>query len=75
MLKKLCDWDIISPLRFTNDEWQQISADDTCQNIRKGDVFKESNGDISYGGAFTKKPIECYSFATKKWIKNKNAIC
>lgn len=63
------------PLRFTNDEWQQISADGTCQNIRKDDVFKEPNGDISYNGAFTKKPIEHYSFATKEWTKNKNIIC
>lgn len=36
--------------------------------------FKEPNGDISYNGAFTKKPIERYSFATKEWTKNKNAI-
>ena len=55
LVQKLCNWDIISPLRFTNDEWQQISSDGTCQNIRKGDVFKEPNGDISYNGAFTKK--------------------
>ena len=73
-VQKICNWDILSPLRFTNDEWQQISSDGTCQNIRKGDVFKEPNGDISYNGAFTKKPIECYSFATKEWTKNKNAI-
>lgn len=36
------------------------------KNIRKSNVFKEPNGDISYNGAFTKKPIERYSFATKK---------
>lgn len=75
LVQKLCNWDIISPLRFTNDEWQQISSDGTCQNIRKSDVFKEPNGDISYNGAFTKKPIKRYSFATKEWTKNKNIIC
>ena len=75
LVQKLCNWDIISPLRFTNDEWQQISADGTCQNIRKSDVFKEPNGDISYNNAFTKKPIKRYSFATKEWTKNKNIIC
>lgn len=26
-------------------------------------------------GAFTEKPIERYSFATKEWTKNKNIIC
>lgn len=74
-VKKLCDFDIISPLRFTDDEWHQISGDGSCQNIRRQDVFKEPNGDISYGSAFAKKPIERYSFATKEWTKNKNAIC
>lgn len=27
LVQKLCDWDIISPLRFTDDEWSQISSD------------------------------------------------
>ena len=40
LVQKLCDWDIISPLRFTDDEWSQISSDGTCQNRRKSDVFK-----------------------------------
>lgn len=31
LVQKLCDWDIISPLRFTDDEWSQISSDGTCQ--------------------------------------------
>lgn len=41
LVKRLCNWDIISPLRFTDDEWSQISSDGTCQNRRKSDVFKE----------------------------------
>lgn len=40
-VKRLCNWDIINPLRFTDDEWSQISSDGTCQNRRKSDVFKE----------------------------------
>lgn len=75
LVQKLCNWDIISPLRFTNDEWMQISNDGTCQNIRKSDVFKEPNGDISYNSAFTKKPIKRYSFATKEWTEIKNIVC
>lgn len=46
LVQRLCDWDIISPLRFTDDEWSQISSDGTCQNRRKSDVFKEPNGSI-----------------------------
>lgn len=51
LVKRLCNWDIISPLRFTDDEWSQISSDGTCQNRRKSDVFKEPNGSIHYNGA------------------------
>lgn len=75
LVKKLCSWDIISPLRFTDNEWHQISEDGTCQNTRKGDVFKEPNGRIHYNGAFTKRPIKRYSYSTKEWIDNKNPLC
>lgn len=75
LVQKLCDWDIISPLRFTDDEWSQISSDGTCQNRRKSDVFKEPNGSIHYNGAFTKRATSRYSFATKEWTENKNPIC
>lgn len=51
LVKRLCNWDIISPLRFTDDEWRQISSDGTCQNRHKSDVFKEPNGSIHYNGA------------------------
>lgn len=75
LVQKLCNWDIISPLRFTDDEWCQISSDGTCQNRRKGDVFKEPDGSIHYNGAFTKRATGRYSFATKEWTENKNSIC
>lgn len=70
LVQKLCDWDIISPLRFTDDEWSQISSDGTCQNRRKSDVFKEPNGSIHYNGAFSKRPISRYNFDTKEWTDN-----
>lgn len=54
LVKRLCNWDIISPLRFTDDEWSQISSDGTCQNRRKGDVFKEPDGSIHYTEAIYK---------------------
>lgn len=71
LVQKLCNWDIISPLRFTNDEWEQISADGTCQNIRKGDVFKEPNGDIRYNGAFTKNLLKDIVLLLKNGLKIK----
>lgn len=75
LVQKLCDWDIISPLRFTDEEWMQISSDGTCQNRRKGNVFKEPDGSIHYNGAFSKRATDRYSFNTKEWTKNKNPIC
>lgn len=75
LVQKLCDWNIISPLRFTDDEWSQISSDGTCQNRRKSNVFKEPNGSIHYNGAFSKRATDRYSFDTKEWTKNKNPIC
>lgn len=75
LVKKLCDLDVISPLRFTDNEWCQISSDGTCQNIRKGDVFKEPDGSIHYNRAFTKRATGRYNFATKEWTENKNPIC
>ena len=75
LVQKLCDWDVISPLRFTDDEWNQISSDGTCQNKRKLDVFKESNGRIHYNGAFAKRAIRRYSYDTKEWTDNKNPSC
>jgi len=75
LVQKLCSWDIISPLRFTDDEWHQISEDGTCQNTRKCNVFKEPDGRIHYNGAFAKRAVRRYSYATKEWINNKNPLC
>ena len=75
LVQKLCSWDIISPLRFTDDEWYQISKDGACQNTRNYDVFKEPNGRIHYNGAFAKRAVRRYSYATKEWINNKNPLC
>lgn len=75
LVKKLCNFDIISPLRFTDDEWCQISSDGTCQNKRKTDVFKEPDGSIHYTKAFCKRATDTYNFDTKEWTKNKNPIC
>lgn len=75
LVQKLCDWDVISPLKFTNDEWCQITKDGTCQNIRKNDVFKEPNGNIHYNDAFAKRAVRRYSYATKEWTDNKNPLC
>lgn len=75
LVQKLCDWDIISPLRFTDEEWMQISSDGTCQNRRKGNVFKEPDGSIHYNGAFSKRATDRYSFNNRfRTTKNGEAV-
>lgn len=74
LVQKLCNWDVISPLKFTDNEWNSDNADYVCQNIRKGDVFKNPDGTISYNGAFVKRPVRKYSFNTKEWTNNINPI-
>lgn len=75
LVQKLCSLDVISPLRFTDDEWRKIGDDGTYQNIRKSNVFKEPNGNIIYTGAFSKRPIRRYSCITKEWINNEHPVC
>lgn len=74
LVQKLCNWDVISPLTFKDDEWFVISNDGTCQNIRKSSIFKEANGSIHDVDAFVKQPIRRYKFDTKEWVDNKNPL-
>lgn len=74
LVKKLCSWDVISPLRFTDDEWNKICEDGTYQNKRKRNVFKDPDGSIHYIDAFIKRPTGRYSYSTKEWAKIENPI-
>lgn len=73
-VKRLCSWDIISPLTFKDDEWQQISGDGTSQNKRKSSIFKDPDGSIHDIDAFSKNPVGTYRFDTKTWEKNDKDI-
>lgn len=75
LVQKLCNWDVISPLTFKDNEWFAISNDGTCQNIRKNSIFKDKDGTIHDVDAFAKKPIRRYKFDTKEWVDNKNPLC
>lgn len=46
LVKKLCSFDIISPLRFDDGEWEKISLDGSCQNKRKSSIFKEPDRNL-----------------------------
>lgn len=75
LVQKLCNWDIISPLTFKDDEWRIIDTNGGCQNIRKSSIFKEPDGNIHDIDAFTKSPKGTYRFSTKQWEKNDKDIC
>lgn len=58
LVKKLCSFDIISPLRFDDGEWEKIGLDGSCQNKRKSSIFKEPDGSIHDVDAFSKVPVK-----------------
>lgn len=65
LVKRLSNFDVLSPLKFDDSEWQ-LSYDNVYQNIRKSSIFKE-NDKIKDINAFIKTPIKQYSYDTKKW--------
>lgn len=67
LVKKLSSFDIISPLKFDDNEWA-LCNDDTYQNIRKSSIFKKGDK-IKDIDAFVKTPVQQYDYDTKKWNK------
>lgn len=74
LVKKLCNWDVISPLTFKADEWGTADLDGTRQNKRKTSIFKYPDGSICDIDAFSNKPVGTYCFNTKTWGENNNGI-
>lgn len=67
LVKKLSSLDILSPLKFDDDEWE-LCSDGVYQNTRKTSIFKRNNK-IRDIYAFTKTPIKQYDYDTRKWSK------
>lgn len=74
LVKKLCNWDVISPLTFKADEWETAYLDGACYNKRKTSIFKYPDGSICDIDAFSNKPVGTYCFNTKTWEENNNGI-
>lgn len=74
LVKKLCSWDIISPLTLKDDEFDQVNISSSRQNKRKSSIFKSPDGSIHDIEAFGKKPILTYRFNTKIWENNNTNI-
>ena len=73
MVKQLCNYDVLSPLKFTDDEWEKCSFGNMYQNKRKCSVFKR-DGKIEYLYAYTIKATKNYNCETKKWTKFENPV-
>lgn len=69
LVKKLSNLDILSPLKFDDNEWE-LCSDGVYQNTRKTSIFKRNNK-IKDIYAFTNTPIKQYNYDTKKWSKTK----
>lgn len=67
LVKKLSSFDVISSLKFNDNEWA-LCNDDTYQNIRKSSIFKKGDK-IKDIYAFVKTPVQQYDYDTKKWKK------
>ena len=73
MFKTLCNYGILSPLKFTDDEWEKCSFDNIYQNKRKSDIFKQ-NGKITYLHAYAIKATKNYNYKTKEWTNFKSPV-
>lgn len=65
LVKKLSKFDIISSLKFDDNEWD-LCCDNVYQNTRKSSIFKENNK-IKDIDAFVETPIKRYGCDTRKW--------
>lgn len=74
LVKKLCSWDIVSPLMFGDDEWVQ-RGDDHMQNRRKGTIFKEKDGSITDIEAYRCCPLRRKCYGARGWEKIGSATC
>lgn len=71
MVKQLCSYNVLSPLKFTDDEWEKCIFANIYQNKRKFDVFKQ-NGKITYSHAYDVKATKHYNCKTKEWTNFKS---
>lgn len=68
LLTNAIQFNIISPLKFTDNEWNTINNDDEYQNTRISSVFKK--GDLIYDiNAYAKHEIGIFEINFKKYTK------
>lgn len=73
MVNTLCSYGVLSPLKFTDDEWEKCVFGNIYQNKRKSDVFKR-DGKITYCHAYDVKATKHYNCKTKEWTNFKGPV-
>lgn len=71
IIKQLANKEVLTPLRFTADEWVEIH-ENRYQNIRDRRFFRNKNFNVYANDAFDIKVREIYNCSTKKTETNKN---
>lgn len=71
IIKQLANKEVLTPLRFTEEEWEQIDTNH-YQNIRDRRFFRDENYNVYLDDAFDIKVREIYNCSTKKIETNKN---
>ena len=72
IIKQLANKEVLTPLRFTEEEWEQIDTNH-YQNIRDRRFFRDKNYNVYLDDAFNIKVREIYNCSTKKTETNKNS--
>lgn len=75
LVKKLCNFETISPLTLKDDEWNRISNDDTYQNKRNSTFFKEKDNSIHCLYAYSKRVVKSKYFGTNEIVDNVDNLC
>lgn len=75
LTKKLCNFEIISPLTFKDNEWNLISNNEGYQNKRNSAFFKEKDGSIYYLYAYSNRVIKSKYFGTNEMVDNNSNCC
>ncbi len=75
LVKKLCSFEILSPLTFEDDEWNAIDDEGTCQNRRSSGFFRDPDGSVYNIHAFSKKVVRTKRFGSDRIEENKDGVC
>lgn len=75
LVRKLCNFDILTPLTFESKEWMKVGRDGLKQNTRRSSIFRESDGRIYERDAFRCRPVRIWRFDATEWEEREDDVC